>query len=134
MNLQYKSKKSSLIAILIFVLLLLVLFFLFKQTDSTPPPEVEIPTADALLSEMGPLENDDHTEKEREILFVDLKGAVQKTGVYEMDSGLRVKDVIEKAGGFTKDADVNNVNLSELLNYCKKKEYFVILNMIIRKK
>jgi competence protein ComEA len=43
---------------------------------------------------------------------VDLKGAVLHPGVYKMNEGSRWLDVIQEAGGLTKDADEKKVNLS----------------------
>lgn len=48
-------------------------------------------------------------------IMVDMKGAVQREGVYELQSGARVKDAIEKAGGFLAEADVTKVNLAQLV-------------------
>ena len=56
--------------------------------------------------------NDFSIEKEEEI-YVDIKGAIQKPGVYSVKENSRVKDVIEKAGGLTKYADTSVLNLSK---------------------
>ncbi len=40
------------------------------------------------------------TKQQKKIIVIDMKGAVVKEGVYEMKEGDRVKDAIEKAGGF----------------------------------
>lgn len=48
--------------------------------------------------------------------FVDVKGNVNNPGVYEFTSGDRVIDAIEVAGGLTKNANTNNINLSKKLN------------------
>ena len=45
--------------------------------------------------------------------MVDVKGHVEKPGVYEVLDQSRVKDVIELAGGFTEDANTLTVNLAE---------------------
>lgn len=47
--------------------------------------------------------------------FVDIKGAVQKEGVYEVSASMRVKDVIDLAGGFKEDADKTQVNLAQVV-------------------
>ncbi|MCP8616927.1 helix-hairpin-helix domain-containing protein [Salirhabdus salicampi] len=44
---------------------------------------------------------------------IDIKGAVKKPGVYKLKSGARVVDAIEKAGGFTSEAEPLSVNLAE---------------------
>ncbi|PEA56542.1 competence protein ComE [Bacillus pseudomycoides] len=48
-------------------------------------------------------------------IIVDTKGAVHREGVYELQSGARVKDAVEKAGGFLPEADVTKVNLAQLV-------------------
>ncbi len=48
-------------------------------------------------------------------VFVDVKGAVNSPGVYELDEGKRVIDAINLAGGLTDKADTININLSKKL-------------------
>ncbi|WP_408006856.1 helix-hairpin-helix domain-containing protein [Pseudalkalibacillus sp. A8] len=48
-------------------------------------------------------------------MVVDVKGAVRTPGVFEMKSGQRVNDVVQLAGGFSDDADLNSVNLAQVL-------------------
>lgn len=43
---------------------------------------------------------------------VDIKGAVKKPGVYEIENGSRIVDLIEVAGGVTPEADLSSTNLS----------------------
>lgn len=45
--------------------------------------------------------------------YVDIKGEVVKPGVYEVRANSRIIDVINKAGGLTKNADVSLLNLSK---------------------
>lgn len=54
-------------------------------------------------------------EKEVEYVYVDIKGAVKKPGVYKLEEGSRVIDVISKSGGLQKDADTSVINLSKKL-------------------
>lgn len=48
-----------------------------------------------------------------EKIFVDIKGAINNPGVYESNNGEIIKDIIDKAGGLTKDAYTDNINLSK---------------------
>ncbi|WP_085523304.1 helix-hairpin-helix domain-containing protein [Tuberibacillus sp. Marseille-P3662] len=48
-------------------------------------------------------------------LFIDVKGAVKAPGVYQMDQGDRVLNVIKKAGGLGEKADSTKVNLAAKL-------------------
>ncbi|SDM83229.1 competence protein ComEA [Fictibacillus solisalsi] len=59
-------------------------------------------------------------------IMLDIKGAVVRPGVYEMKEGDRVIDAVQKAGGFTKNAEQRSVNLSgkvkdEMLLYILEK-------------
>lgn len=49
---------------------------------------------------------------ESEKYIVDIKGEVKRPGVYILDKGKRVIDVVKKAGGFTVYADASANNLS----------------------
>ncbi|MHC6246557.1 helix-hairpin-helix domain-containing protein [Lactobacillus delbrueckii] len=45
----------------------------------------------------------------------DISGAVKRQGVYRLKNGARLEDLIEKAGGLTKDAQLKAINRSQLL-------------------
>lgn len=48
-------------------------------------------------------------------IHVDIKGAVKNPGVYELESNLLIIDAINKAGGLSKTAYTDNINLSKQL-------------------
>ena len=51
----------------------------------------------------------------KEMIYVHITGAVKKPGVYVFDKPPRVVEVVEEAGGFTKDAVKSEVNQAELV-------------------
>lgn len=53
-----------------------------------------------------------NVKEEIPTFFVEIKGAVKSPGVYEMNSNNIINDLIKVAGGFTKNAYTNNINLS----------------------
>lgn len=55
------------------------------------------------------------TKEQKRTIVIDVKGAVFKEGVYEMKEGERVKDAVEKAGGFLPDAEIKKVNLAQVV-------------------
>ncbi|RNA68843.1 helix-hairpin-helix domain-containing protein [Alteribacter keqinensis] len=72
------------------------------------------------LSEDKELEFTSPETEENEIVissevYVDVKGAVFKPGVYMLEEGMRVKDALLKAGGVRPEADQNRVNLALML-------------------
>lgn len=52
-------------------------------------------------------------EIKEEKIYVDIKGAVKKPGVYKLDNNSIINDVIIKAGGLTKNGITTNINLSK---------------------
>lgn len=48
-------------------------------------------------------------------IYVDVAGEVRKPGIYQLDSGSRVFDVVLLAGGFTSKANQASVNLARTL-------------------
>lgn len=55
------------------------------------------------------------SEKNKNEIMVDLKGAVVKPNVYQISSDERLVDLIRQAGGFTDQADQKSINLSAKL-------------------
>lgn len=55
-------------------------------------------------------------QKESAQIFVQIEGAVEKPGVYQMSDGDRVFALVEKAGGFRKDAYTADINQAETLS------------------
>ena len=56
-----------------------------------------------------------NSKKKASKIKVDIKGEINAAGVYELESGARVNDLINKAGGITKNADTSIINLSKKL-------------------
>ncbi len=57
--------------------------------------------------------NKDNTQTDK--IYVDIRGAVNNPYVYELNSGMRMYEAIEKAGGLRQDADTSNLNLAKIL-------------------
>lgn len=90
--------------IIVIVLCIISLFYVFKEDKSN----YEIEEFKEEIKEEKSVD---------EVLvssyYVDIKGEVLKPGVYEVSSNSRIIDVINKAGGLTKNADVSLLNLSK---------------------
>ena len=96
--------------ILVFCLLLLAAFTIafFKLNNE----ETEVEDNLVINNEITTKE----IAKQDEVkLYFDIKGSVKKPGVYEFTQGDRIIDAINKAGGLTKNATTNNLNLSKKL-------------------
>ncbi len=54
--------------------------------------------------------------EKKSTVFVDVKGAVNTPGVYEIEEGKRIIDAINLAGGLSDNANTVNINLSKKVN------------------
>lgn len=91
--------------------LLLTIFVAFYYILS-PKEEVFDNIADNSLNTTETTTSNIKEEK----VYVDVKGAVKKPGVYEMNSTDHVIDAIKMAGGLKSNASTNNINLSKLVS------------------
>ncbi|MBM7569600.1 competence protein ComEA [Aquibacillus albus] len=103
-------KNNWIFLIVIGFLIFIILFHLTNKTNNHTINEIP----DELLPSSNQ-ENINHKEDipSQTIIFVDIKGAVKYPGVYEVDPEKRVRDLIDLAGGFTNNADINSVNLAQ---------------------
>lgn len=51
----------------------------------------------------------------QEFIYVDIKGEIKNPNVYKMKTGSRVNDLINEAGGLTKNSNTRFLNLSKIL-------------------
>lgn len=103
---KYYLEKYKIIIILIIVTLALLLSFLYTLFRPDKKQEaVETLEVKEVKEEV----------KVEEKIKVDIKGFVKKPGVYEMNDGDRVVDVINKSGGLIDNANTEYINLSKKL-------------------
>ena len=102
---KYKNKKLLLIIGGIVFLILSLTLYLFNDTKKIED--------DIVLNIVTEKITTKKLEKER--FYVDVKGSVKKTGVYEITNKETIQNVINKAGGLKKDSYTDNINLSKLV-------------------
>ena len=103
---------SAKILFLICILGVFGMAFYFMQEDNSNTKDLAY-INDNKLDSKKEEEKTDVLSKKVEKYYVDLKGAVKNPGVYQVDSGAIIQDVINLAGGFRNDAYQNNINLSK---------------------
>lgn len=106
------TKKKAIVVVVAIAAAILGGYFFFVQSE---PKQVE---NDPVFSDMAQEEKEVTKPVEAEepaVIKVDVKGAVQTPGVYMAEPGDRVIDLIAAAGDFTKNADLDKVNLAQLV-------------------
>lgn len=94
---------------IISILILTILFFILFYNNGEVTEEIVIEKKESKLEEKVV------EKKEETNIKVDVKGYVQKEGVYELGTNSRVIDAINKAGGLKKGANTDYINLSKKL-------------------
>lgn len=93
--------------IIVVIVVLGGIFYMKKEEPLDVQTEADFEQAIELVDEELEAEQLDTS------IIVDIKGEVQKPGVYEVDQHVRVSDAISIAGGFTEDADQTQMNLAQ---------------------
>lgn len=107
---SFSTREIWLAAILCFVIIIAIIFIYFSNEKKRPEDQ------DILFpDELEQREEDKHDKVETIHIVIDIKGAVEKPGVYTMTEGERVIDAIKRAGGLLPDAEENVINLAGLL-------------------
>ena len=100
-------KKYPYLIVLPIVLSIVGFFFLTRE-----PEEQEM---DPVLFSTTNITKEMNESSSNQDWYVDVKGAVKRAGMYRITQGMRLMDAIDLAGGFTEEADQNQVNFSKLL-------------------
>lgn len=106
------NKKQKIVLIIIVTLVIFFIgYYIIKKTKTHNYNSLEI------LEEENNIETisiEDMEEKEiiEENIIVHISGEVVNNGIIEIEKNARIADVIDKAGGTTKEADLSKVNLA----------------------
>lgn len=92
------------ITVIIFILLFIGIIYVKNNLNKNKYSNIEI---------VNDIVKEEIVEEETTKYSVDIKGAIKNPGVYHVDSNLTVNDIIDIAGGLTKDADTSVINLAK---------------------
>lgn len=98
------------------VLLAFILFVVLVNDNNDSSTHSDLESWSFENEEEGTEQNLVEEPVEASEIVVDVKGAVTVPGVYTLESGSRINDAIEAAGGLLEDADPNQINFAQLLH------------------
>lgn len=110
-----KIKLKLILIIVAIAIVMLVSVSLFHSFDNNIDNNSEFLLQFEELNN-NPLPSNENEAESNKPIMIDVKGAVNKPGVYEMLEGDRVYLAIEKAEGFHEQANVDVINLAALLS------------------
>ena len=109
MTFTYRHRKQIFLAVLVTIILGLGSFFVYRTSFVQQKEEKPI----LLKKKESQKETEVAVQEEVRFVQVDIKGAVNQPGIYRMEEGSRVIDVIHQAGELRQDADTTVINLSK---------------------
>lgn len=104
------NQKQILIGVSAIVIVIGVIGYYFYTTLQNADEEIiEISEENIVTEEVI---GEEEAEEEENQIIVHIAGEVKNPGIIKINEGARVADVIEKAGGLNKEADITNINLA----------------------
>ncbi len=103
--LRFLKKYKYVITIFLFMLIIFYIIFVKVNLKSK---EKNLVDNQVVINEVEKVEVD----LKDDLVYVDIKGAVKKPGVYKINSDKKIIDVITMAGGLMENANTDNINLS----------------------
>jgi competence protein ComEA len=108
-----RYKKSIIVGSILFAIISFYYYFIRDSSSSELISTKKEEESFTMVDTEVPITVTAVEEKEvPSTLVIDIKGAIVKPGVYEMQSGARVHQLIKEAGGLKNDADELAINLA----------------------
>jgi competence protein ComEA len=108
---KYILKNYKLIIMGCSIAMLLLILFIIGYNNHKHL--ASLPKQEEVVSKVVKEEPSKEEQKDIQSFYVDIKGAVIKPGVYQLQEGARIIDVINLAGGLAEGADTSLLNLSK---------------------
>lgn len=94
-------KQKKIIAIILIILVVIAYYYLYLK-DST----------EEISNQNLEINNTQESNQTNETIVVHVSGAVNIEGIVELETGSRITNAIEKAGGVKENADMTDINLA----------------------
>ena len=106
---EFLNKKQKLIlGVVGSIMFLFIGYYILNKTEKLNYIEFN---EDEIINETINIE-ENTIEKEENEIIIHITGEVENEGIVKIDKNSRLADVIEEAGGTTKDADLSKINLA----------------------
>ena len=113
-KLHLKSVNPFMLIGIAVLLVALVAFALFSASSFLMFGSNQSSDNEIVISEDG--EGEQTNDQQKASIFIHVGGSVAKPGLYELKEGSRVKDAIDAAGGLNEEANIDSINLAEIVS------------------
>lgn len=107
-----KIKDKLIIGLIIALVALIANNFIDQKEDDFSNSKISLFSSDDEFEETEETKEDSNQTQANETIKVHIAGEINKEGVYEVNNGDRLDDLVKRAGGLTKDANSKKINLA----------------------
>ena len=114
------NKNKKIVLIVLISVFIIIFFVLIKKKNVHASDDIDVIEDIEIVEDIEVMKELEEPSEQPtldiiqiEKVKVDIKGEVLNPGVYELEYGKRIIDVVNLSGGFTKKAVTRNVNLSK---------------------
>ena len=112
-------KNRNFTIVIVAIVLIIISLNIYKDNKSKVFMDeymegIFVEESDIQVSKTG--DTDIFLEEPKRIIHVEIKGEVEKPDVYKVEEGSIVKDLIDKAGGLTEKANIENINRAKKIS------------------
>lgn len=100
------------ILLLVVIVICITFFSIYKKNEKF---EEEVSDLNSLEDDQTHIDEESLDVEENSIVMVHISGQVYKPGLIELESGARLIDAVNKAGGLKSEADIDRINLAKKL-------------------
>lgn len=107
-----KIKDKLIIGLIIALVALLANNFIDQKEVDFSNSKISLFSSDDEFEETEETKEDSNQTQASETIKVHIAGEINKEGVYEVNNGDRLDDLVKRSGGLTKDANSKKINLA----------------------
>lgn len=104
------QKQLIIIGIIGGVIILIIGYLIYSKIEDNSYEQFNIISEEQFTNTIENVENEDD-----EIIVIHIAGQIKKPGIIKIKEGARIADIIEKAGGLTEKANIDNINLAYIV-------------------
>lgn len=103
------QKQLTILIVIGIVIILIIGYYIYSITSDSSYEQIEENV------EQQDIKQEENVENQAEEIVIHIAGQVKNPGIVRIKEGARIADIIEKAGGLTQEANIENVNLAYIV-------------------
>ena len=111
----FEQDKKLLVKVITGIIFLVIAFSFYLMKDKAEDDPMTVSSIPESGAENMEKAEEESAEAKEIVIMIDVSGAVAQPSVVSLPEGSRIFEAVEKAGGFTAEADTRVINQAEIL-------------------